>query len=149
MRATNPYSSSAAEQVRELGLAVGDTIQGRKKVDGDWHEDRITLLWIGATHAAWIVSGRRLHEGDAWSAPDEASQFALTGREWERIETPPEHAALLPAPDPAASKGRRFAQIQAVVTDDGNFLFAVATDGTLWELAGRSGWQQLPPLPEP
>lgn len=149
MRATNPYSSSA-EQVRELGLAVGDTIQGRKKVDGDWYEARITLLWIGATHAAWIVSGRssRPREGD-WSAPHEAMQWDLAWREWERIETPPEHAALLPAPDPAAPKGRRFAQIQAVVTSDTNFLFAVATDGTLWELAGRSGWQQLPPLPEP
>lgn len=35
------------------------------------------------------------------------------------------------------------------VTDNGNFLFAVATDGTAWEVAGRPGWQQLPPLPEP
>jgi hypothetical protein len=49
----------------------------------------------------------------------------------------------------AAPKGRRFAQIQAVVTDDRNFLFAVATDGTAWEMAGRPVWQQLPPLPEP
>lgn len=149
MRA-NPYGSSA-EQIRELGLAVGDTIQGREEVGDYWHEARITLLWIGATHAAWVVSGRssRPREGNAWSAPHEAVQWDLSCREWERIETPPEHAALLPAPDPAAPKGRRFAQIQAVVTDDRNFLFAVATDGTAWEVAGRPGWQQLPPLPEP
>lgn len=145
MRA-NPYGSSA-EQVRELGLAVGDTIQGREDVGGGWHEARITLLWIGATHAAWIVSGRssRPREGDAWSAPHEAVQWDLACREWERIETPPEHAALLPAPDPAAPKGRRFAQIH----EDAGVLFAVANDGTAWALEGRGGWQQLPPLPEP
>jgi hypothetical protein len=145
MRA-NPYGSSA-EQIRELGLAVGDTIQGREEVGDYWHEARITLLWIGATHAAWIVSGRssRPREGNAWSAPHEALQWDLSYREWERIETPPEHAALLPAPNPAAPKGGRFAQIHEGEKE----LFAVATDHTAWVLEGRSGWQQLPPLPEP
>lgn len=49
----------------------------------------------------------------------------------------------------AAPKGRRFALIQGVATSDDGALFAVATDGTAWELTRRSGWQQLPPLPEP
>lgn len=49
----------------------------------------------------------------------------------------------------AAPKGRRFALIQGIATSDDGALFAVATDGTAWELTRRSGWQQLPPLPEP
>ena len=97
MRATE--FASAAEQARKLGLTVGDTIQGREKVGDGWHEARITLLWIGSTHTAWIVSGRRSTSwnGGAWSLPHEATNWDLGCREWERIETPPEHAALLPA----------------------------------------------------
>lgn len=45
----------------------------------------------------------------------------------------------------AAPKGGRFAQIHEGEKE----LFAVATDHTAWVLEGRSGWQQLPPLPEP
>ena len=104
MRATE--FASAAEQARELGLTVGDTIQGREKVGDGWHEARITLLWIGSTHTAWIVSGRssRPREGGAWSSPHEATNWDLGCREWERIETPPEHAALLPASASTANR---------------------------------------------
>lgn len=98
--------ASSADQARELGLKAGDTFQGRQKVGEGWHEARITLLWIGTTHTAWIVSGRssRPREGGAWSSPHEATNWDLGCREWERIETPPEHAALLPAP--ASTAGR-------------------------------------------
>ena len=110
----NPCSLPA-EQARELGLTVGDTIQGREEVGEGWHEARITLLWIGTTHTAWIVSGSssRPREGDAWSAPHEATNWDLACREWERIETPPEHAALLPAPDPAATRAATVAEVRA------------------------------------
>lgn len=113
MRA-NPYAT-CAEQARELGLTVGDTIQGREEVGEGWHEARITLLWIGTTNTAWIVSGRssRSREGDAWSAPHEATNWDLACREWERIETPPEHAALLPAPAITASRPATVAEVRA------------------------------------
>lgn len=97
----HPYAS-AAEQARELGLQVGDTIQGREELGDYWHEARITLCWIGTAHTVWIVSGRssRPREGVAWSAPRETTDCDLACRDWQRIETPPEHAALLPsAPD--------------------------------------------------
>jgi hypothetical protein len=48
-----------------------------------------------------------------------------------------------------AIKPRGLRQVQAVVSDDERFLFAVADDGTAWELTVRKGWQQIPPLPEP
>ena len=104
MRATE--FASAADQARELGLTVGNTIQGREGGGDGWHEARITLLWLGTTHTVWIVSGRssRPREGGAWSSPHEATDWDLGCREWERIETPPEHAALLPAPASTANR---------------------------------------------
>ena len=127
----NPYGS-AAEQARELGLTVGDTIQGREEVGDGWHEARITLLWLGTTHAAWIVSGRssRPREGGAWSPPHEATNWDLSFREWERIKTPPEHAALLPAPaanidrTPTPAKARA---ADAAISDE-----AVAAEYRAW-----------------
>ena len=91
------FYGTAAEQARELGLTVGDTIQGREEVGEGWHEARITLLWLGTTHAVWIVSGRgsKSYFGGAWSPPHEATNWDLACREWERVETPPEHAAFL------------------------------------------------------
>ena len=91
---------TAAEQALELGLTVGDTIQGRWDVGDGWHEARITLLWLGTTHTVWIVSGRgsKSRIGTAWSPPHEATDWDLSCREWERVQTPPEHAALLPTP---------------------------------------------------
>lgn len=90
-----------ADQARELGLQVGDTIQGRETAGIFWHENRITLLWIGIAHTVWIVSGRSSKSRNGvWSAPQETTDWDLACRDWQRIETPPEHAALLPpAPD--------------------------------------------------
>ena len=86
-----------ADQARELGLKVGDTIQGREDVGEGWSEARITLLWLGTTQAVWIVSGRtncsRFERG--WSFPCESANWDLHCRDWERVTTPPEHAACL------------------------------------------------------
>jgi hypothetical protein len=114
MRA-NPCATYA-EQARELGLQVGDTIQGREEVGDGWHEARITLCWIGTTNTAWIVSGRssRPREGGAWSPPHEATYWDLSCRDWQRIETPPEHVALLPpAPDAKAIRAATVAEVRA------------------------------------
>jgi hypothetical protein len=86
-----------ADQARELGLKVGDTIQGRQDVGEGWSEARITLLWLGTTEAVWIVSGRtsrsRFERG--WSFPYESAGWDLHCRDWKRVITPPEHAACL------------------------------------------------------
>lgn len=109
----NP-DSLPAEQARELGLAVGDTIQGRREVGDYWHEARITLLWIGTAPTVWIVSGRSSRPCEsAWSAPQEDTDWVLSYRDWQRIETPPEHAALLPAPAITASRPATVAEVRA------------------------------------
>jgi hypothetical protein len=91
--------ATTADQARELGLKVGDTIQGRKEVAAatnlpvGWHELRITLLWLGKVNTVWIVSGRS--DRRPWSLPYESANWDLDTREWERTETPSEHAAFL------------------------------------------------------
>ena len=88
--------ASTADQARELGLKVGDTIQGRWEFGDGWHDARITLLWLGHINTVWIVSGRgNLRALALWSPPHEATNWDLDSREWERTETPPEHAAFL------------------------------------------------------
>lgn len=93
MRATE--FTNSADQARELGLKVGDTIQSREAARGGrfgWHDARITLLWIGTTNTVWIASGRIRRP---WSVPYESANWDLHDREWERIQTPPTHAAFL------------------------------------------------------
>jgi hypothetical protein len=85
--------ATAADQARELGLKVGDTIQGRQEVGDGWHDAWITLVWLGKVHTLWIVSGRNNRR--PWSSPYESVTWDLDSREWERTETPPEHAAFL------------------------------------------------------
>ena len=83
-----------ADQARELGLKVGDTIQGREEAGKGWSEARITLLWLGMIHTIWIVSGST-NLARCWSCPYESVSWDLHTRDWERIKTPPEHAAFL------------------------------------------------------
>ena len=85
--------ASTADQARELGLKVGDTIQGRWEFGDGWHDARITLLWLGHINTVWIVSG--CSHGPPWSSPYESTSWDLDSREWQRTETPPEHAAFL------------------------------------------------------
>ena len=85
--------ATTADQARELDLKVGDTIQGREKVGDGWHDALITLLWLGKVNTVWIVSGRTNRR--PWGDLYESANWDLDTREWERTETPPEHAAFL------------------------------------------------------
>jgi hypothetical protein len=85
--------ATAADQARELAMKVGDTIQGRQEIGDGWHDALITLAWLGTVNTVWIVSGRNNRR--PWSAPYESANWDLDSREWERTETPPEHAAFL------------------------------------------------------
>jgi len=109
---------------------VGDTIQGREEIGNGWHENRLTLLWIGNDQTAWIVSGRNKSRG-TWADPYESMNWDLCCRDWERIETPPEHAALLPpSVDPAAIRAATVAEVCAA--DAAISLEALAADYRAW-----------------
>jgi hypothetical protein len=78
LRAT---ANTLAEQCVQMGLAVGDVIQGRDRMGS---EDRLTLLWLGQTLAVFGVQ-RRSAGVLVWSAPCESSAWTLHGREWNRV----------------------------------------------------------------
>ena len=74
----------AADQCRELGIAVGDTITGRESGGGAyWHEARLTLLWLGETEAVWREQSRT-NERQEWSSPREAVNWTLECRRWRK-----------------------------------------------------------------
>ena len=74
-----PRNATAAEQVRELGIKVGDTIEGSQ---GE-HTARLTLLWVGEEIAVWryvsIVDGEII--GDF-----ECADWDLGDRDWLKVE---------------------------------------------------------------
>jgi hypothetical protein len=76
---------SPADQCRALGLAVGDTIEGREEAPGGyWHEARLTLLWLGEEAAVWRVT-ERSSERPAWSEPEECADWTLECRQWRKV----------------------------------------------------------------
>ena len=76
---------STAEQCHALGLAVGDTIEGREEAPrGYWHEVRLTLLWLGQEVAVWSQT-ERSSERPEWSDPEECADWTLECRQWRKV----------------------------------------------------------------
>lgn len=75
---------SVADQCRALGLKVGDTIEGTEGGYGWWNTTRLTLLWLGATEAAWSVTDRHSRRPE-WSEPREAANWTLSCRDWRKV----------------------------------------------------------------
>ena len=83
IRATPGLSS--ADQCHQLGLQVGDTIEGRCEFhSGYWTEARLTLLWLGNQAACFRVSGRNINQPE-WSEPHESCAWVLDFREWRKV----------------------------------------------------------------
>ncbi len=71
-----------ADQCKQMGLTVGDTITGREHGPrGIWHEARLTLLWIGRQECMWLVQERTEAE-PAWTEPEERGDWTLDCRRW-------------------------------------------------------------------
>lgn len=76
---------TTADQCRALGLAVGDTIEGREDGSGGyWHEARLTLLWLGDEVAVWR-STTRSSSRPKWSEPQEEANWTLECRQWRKV----------------------------------------------------------------
>lgn len=74
-----------ADEVRERGLQVGDTIEGR--YDGDngwWHIARLTLLWVGEEVVVWR-SSEMSSLRPTWSPPRETYGWTLIARDWKKV----------------------------------------------------------------
>ena len=72
-----------ADQCRELGIAVGDTIEGSSPFCWPGEKTRITLLWLGQEMAMWRETR---FVGGKWTEPRESAVWDLSMRDWERIE---------------------------------------------------------------
>lgn len=81
MKATT--ATSPADQCRELGIKVGDVIEGASPSAWPGDMTRIKLLWLGREMAVWIET--RLVGGE-WTLPRESAAWDLSWREWERIK---------------------------------------------------------------
>ena len=75
---------SVADECRAMGLEVGDTIEGTESGEGWWNTTRLTLLWLGETHAAWRVTDRSSNR-PRWSEPREAANWTLSYRDWRKV----------------------------------------------------------------
>src|SRR5258706_9073582 len=81
---TPRHDYSVAEQCRQMGLRVGDTIIG-DDYHTYWNQARLTLLWIGECEAMWSVQRRSTDEPE-WTEPREDACWSLSFRDWQRIE---------------------------------------------------------------
>ena len=80
-----PKSRETADQCREMGLKVGDTIIGREG-RGDWfNETKLTLLFMGQQTAAWKVA-RRSDSLPKWRDDGESANFTLSCRKWYLVK---------------------------------------------------------------
>lgn len=79
---------STAAQCREMGLKVGDTIEGMEAGAGWWEIARLTLLWIGETEAVFSET-TRTDKDPLWSPPRESANWTLDCRDWRKVESWP------------------------------------------------------------
>ena len=74
-------NGDVADQIRALGLKVGDVIVGREQAGNYWNERRLTLLWFGKREAAWSLTARGSAEPE-WAFKGESVNWNLSSRRW-------------------------------------------------------------------
>lgn len=81
-----PESHNAADQCREMGLAVGDVVEGRETYGADgWGESRLTLIFLGKDVAVFREARRNDQQPD-WMDGGESACWTLTCRAWREVE---------------------------------------------------------------
>ncbi len=71
--------------IKQMGLQIGDTIEGRDEYGQSWDEARLTLLWHGEEVAVWRVSLRKSVQPD-WRDDGEDANWTLDCREWSVVK---------------------------------------------------------------
>ena len=85
--------SSVAEQCRAMGLAVGDTIEGRESYGNNWNEARLTVLFIGQEVAVFHERERNDRKPN-WIDQGETADWTLDCRKWKKVEPPTHKGAV-------------------------------------------------------
>lgn len=75
------------EQIKALGLKVGDTIEGTETGKDYWTTTRLTLLWRGESVAVWreTTTSWSMPMGK-WTPPRESASWSLDCRDWRIID---------------------------------------------------------------
>ncbi len=102
--------SNVVQQCKKLGVAIGDTIQGREEYCDGWSEARLTLLWIGAETAVWEVAIRDNRQPE-WQSKGEGSNWSLSCRDWRKVHP---NAQSKPPAESGSAFERLEAQIEAI-----------------------------------
>lgn len=71
-----------ADYCRQLGFAVGDTIEGTTP----YSNVRLKIKWLGSKVMV-VDQYKRIKEGDCWvwQFEEETAQWTLFGRKWEKV----------------------------------------------------------------
>jgi hypothetical protein len=75
-----------AGKCRQMGLQIGDTIEGSEGDDKGtwWNVTRLTLLWMGEHVAVWSETHTD-HTKTEWTAPKEETNWSLDYRDWRKV----------------------------------------------------------------
>jgi hypothetical protein len=76
-----PKSLTTADQVRELGLSVGDVIVGREEYSDGWCDAELTLLFVGK-EVAVFNKRTRSNRAPSWNDVRENGNWTLAFRDW-------------------------------------------------------------------
>lgn len=79
-----PESHDTAGQCREMGLVVGDVIQGREHYGEHWRDSRLTLIFISEEVAVFKEECRNSRQPD-WRDYGESACWTLNCRQWHKI----------------------------------------------------------------
>lgn len=75
-----------AEEIKSLGLKVGDTIRGREGGDtpgrSRWNDVRLTVLWVGENQAVYRKQWRSNRYPEGWKDDGETACFSLSFRDY-------------------------------------------------------------------
>ena len=83
---TPPPGATSADQVRAMGLQVGDRIMGiAENLDG-YHEALLEVLWIGAQVVVFKAQCRYGADAD-WEPPYESGAWSLAFRPWTKVRS--------------------------------------------------------------
>tara|TARA_R110000868_G_scaffold59128_1_gene181570 strand:+ start:1724 stop:2074 length:351 start_codon:yes stop_codon:yes gene_type:complete len=75
-----------ADEIKSLGLKVGDVIRGKEGGDIPgrlwWHEVRLKVIWVGEKQVVYRKQWRSNHHPDGWHDDGEDANFTLSCREY-------------------------------------------------------------------
>jgi len=71
-----------ADEIKSLGLKVGDVIRGKEEVGNWWHEVRLSVVWVGEKEVVYRKQWGSSYLPDGWCSDGETANFTLSCRDY-------------------------------------------------------------------